>query len=145
MPTNLGVVSGRRSRGAAALLTFLTVLTSLGLLPAAAYADQCAWTARGPAESALAKVHTGDELLKYCEPCGNDKPTPVTVRSVKVQAVKEDPSYFELAINGVGEDTAYLFAKSVGDHWYNLGLAAGCGATQVSQSIRWTPKSGMVR
>lgn len=101
-----------------------------------AHADQCAINSKSVADSAAALVKKGATVLEYCEPCRDAAPgKPYVVQTV---AVKNG----ELYINGATVDLAYLFLKTGPDEFKNVGLLAGCDASDVSEKITGGKPSG---
>jgi hypothetical protein len=104
-----------------------------------AWADQCAWVPEEQARSAAARVHVGDRVREYCEPCKDKAPSDArTVRSAEVRPVRAEPRFWQLVIDGKGVDFAYLFVESKNEpgRFDNLAKLAGCPAEDVSVSIR---------
>jgi hypothetical protein len=123
--------------------------TMVGLVAAAfavlatseARADQCAWVDKAVAEAAAKYLAPKSDWAQFCEPCGDSKPVYRKVQSAPVVRATSSGGYWELVIDGVAVDLAYVYAvratedKKLG----NLALLAGCPATGVSKTIPLPP------
>jgi len=106
-----------------------------------ARADQCAVVTKKVAEFASSILRSGTGTwIEYCEPCGDKPPRKYSERAKKIE-VRKYLSGYQLLINDKAVDLAYIYV-SVGDYnkYSNLGLQAGCGATDVSPTyeMNWT-------
>lgn len=117
----------------------MLVLGALLASAAPARADQCAINPTSVVDQAAALVKLGSTVLELCEPCGDVTPgQPVVVRSVSARDGK-------LFVNGAVSDLAYLFLRTSPDELVNVGLRAGCGASDVSEAIRGGKPTGPVK
>jgi MYXO-CTERM domain-containing protein len=124
------------------LLLALAASTAL-LVPAIAHADQCAWVSKTEAITGARDLgaNFGAKYLDYCEPCGDTKPTPVTVKAVSFAWADDEHKYFEVKVNDKPVDLAYAYTAvdengdGKTDYWQNVGAAAGCPVSGVSTTL----------
>jgi MYXO-CTERM domain-containing protein len=124
------------------LLLALAASSAL-LAPAIAHADQCAWVSKTEAINGAKDLgqHFGAKYLEYCEPCGDTKPTPVTVKGVSFSWADDSHQYFQVKVNGKMVDLAYAYTAvdengdGKADYWQNVGEAAGCPVQDVSSTL----------
>ncbi len=132
------------------LLLALAAASSALLVPAFAHADQCAWVSKTEAINGAKDLgqHFGAKYLEYCEPCGDTKPTPVTVKGVSFSWADESHQYFQVKVNGKMVDLAYAYTAvdedgdGKTDYWQNVGEAAGCPVQDVSSTLDAATVSG---
>jgi hypothetical protein len=117
----------------------MLVLGALLASAAPARADQCAINPTSITDRAAALVKLGSAVLEFCEPCGDVTPgNAFVVRSVFVRDGK-------LFVNGAVSDLAYLFLRTGPDELVNVGMRAGCGASDVSEAIRGGKPTGPLK
>ena len=117
----------------------LTLGIALGTASVVARADQCAWVPEKQARAAAERLHPGDKVRDFCEPCNEKGPGRARlVRSVDVRRVKSAEEYWELVVNGQPVDFAYLFVESREEpgRFDNVARLSDCPATGVSPSIK---------
>jgi uncharacterized protein (TIGR03382 family) len=122
------------------LLIGLVAATSL-LVPAIAHADQCAWMTKEQAIEGAKQIAVngfGTNLLDYCEPCGDTEATAKPVKGISYGAVPDDPSYYQVKVNGNALDLAYVYVlvdtddDAKPDTYVNAGSLAGCPVQDVT-------------
>lgn len=101
------------------LKKFIIILVLAAMLPLIAFADQAAYITQSEAQKAAALLKTQKQIKHYCAPCG-DK----TVKTEDVDKVEAAPagyqSYWEVKINGVGIDLAYVYFQTKDGKWKNV-------------------------
>jgi len=106
------------------------VIGAVALAPALASADQCAYVTKAQADDALQLVAVGDDIVEFCEPCGEGP------QSVKVDTVTSAETGFEntweVSVNGQGIDLAYTFIANGDGKWVNLSKMVDCPSEGVS-------------
>jgi hypothetical protein len=116
-------------------LTHLTVaLVTLVLMPATAYADQCALVSRQQAVAALNNLRIGQTIYKLCEPCGEKAARPIVIRSLSVNS-EPSSDFWSVKVNGEEIDLAYIyieFSRTGLRQRVNLALTATCPARSIS-------------
>lgn len=102
---------------------------------AVAHADQCAWNSEAHARAAARRLPIGSEMVALCEPCGEKVPTRTVVEKVDVKPV--GGTFWEVSVNGVGIDLAYVFihAKAADPFVTNLSKLVGCSSQDVSRTL----------
>jgi MYXO-CTERM domain-containing protein len=122
------------------LLIGLVAATSL-LVPAIAHADQCAWMTQEQAIEGAKQIAVngfGTNLLSYCEPCGDTQATAKPVKGISYNVVPDDPSYYQVKVNGNRLDLAYTYVlvdtddDGKADTYVNAGSLAGCPVQDVT-------------
>lgn len=117
----------------------LTVLLLLVATPVRA--DQCAWVSERQAQAAVRALSGAKSFLAFCEPCEDETPTLIEIRSVRTQPVED--GYHEVLVNDESIDLAYAFVRSPQgvNRYENLSKIVACPSSDVSRFITW-PKSG---
>ena len=98
-------------------LTLLAIL--LAILTTTAFADQAAYITKAQAEKAAAFLKDKKQIRHFCAPCDDkgDKVEDIT----KVEAVMVDyKDFWEVRVNGVGIDLAYVYFQTKKGRWKNL-------------------------
>jgi len=117
---------------------FVAFAISVTLFAGEALADQCAWTGKAIADAGAAVIKTAGSTVSFCEPCDEKAPGPVVKnRSVEVKQV--DAKFWQVWVNGKGQDLAYVFIPTLEGPLKNVGLLVKCGAEDVSAQIPATP------
>lgn len=100
-----------------------------------AYADQCAYVDKEQALKAASFLKLNQLIYRFCEPCGQTTPKPVTIQSISVGTV-DYKNFWQLSINDQGVDLAYTYVpSSLGQKPINLAALVGCSANRVSPFI----------
>jgi hypothetical protein len=111
------------------------LFTATVFTPTVASADQCALISTQTADRAVELARKSTRMIEFCEPCtGGVMRGPFTINKVERGAR-------QVEINGKPVDLAYVFIHTKGDEYKNLGLAVGCGATNVSKVVRSTKQA----
>jgi hypothetical protein len=119
-------------------LLLSSILLATALSAPAARADQCALNPVSVGQAAGKLVKPGATVLEFCEPCGDKAPgQPYKVTSVSFQQG-------QLAVNAKTVDLAYLYVETGAGEFRNVGIAANCIASDVSEWIRNGKPSGRV-
>lgn len=122
----------------------------------AAMADQCAYIEKAQAEKAMETIKVGDQLVSYCEPCGESSSIKGSGKLEIVSTVSSEPTGYEntheVKVNGKGIDLAYTFIKKktfwdkigLGSKKYNnLSKLVGCPSEAVSTKIHYSKRRGV--
>ncbi len=113
------------------------LFTVATLFSITAMADQCQLVSRAEAERALLLIKPGSVVSKFCEVCGDTKPTSTEVVYSVSAAITEGASV--VSVNGESVDLAYLYLKVAPNKKVNVALAIGCetlDASTVSSVIK---------
>lgn len=131
-------------------LSFLS-LTAMSLFGAtSAWADQCAVLNREQAVAAAALLQRNEEVMHFCEPCGENillvPPAKIEkIRSVQIKPWEGDKKSFVVEVNGRQTDLAYLFLTTAELRpesglnekvRFNVGRMAGCESSDTSIYLR---------
>ena len=79
--------------------------------PLPALADQCSYISKEQATNAMARLNLYDEVYFLCEPCGEKVPKLAQIKSLSAVTVDYE-DYWQVEINSVGIDLAYVFVDS---------------------------------
>ncbi len=102
---------------------YLAVLMIL-LLPAILLADIAQAVSKADAQKSVAFLKKIKRIKTYCAPCG-DKTAP-TEAITEVSAAPDGTSKnWQVSVNGSGTDLAYIYYKTKGGRWRNVGIAVG--------------------
>lgn len=97
-----------------------------------ALADQCSYVSKQQAIAALERLKVGQNMYKFCEPCGETSPQTVKINSLSATTVNYQ-NYWQVKVNNAGIDLAYTYVNSSnGNRWINLAAAIDCPARGVS-------------
>ncbi|AXK73165.1 hypothetical protein DWG18_13320 [Lysobacter sp. TY2-98] len=123
----------------APLLLAATIVAATAL---PAWADQFEYLSLPQAQVALRHIRAGDVVHHFCAPCGDERSERMTVRqlgidrvwdargSSKVYRDGDRHGYWELLLNDVGVDLAYVYVRD-GARWRNLADMLGLHPTNV--------------
>lgn len=96
-------------------------------------ADQAAYLSKEEAQRGYALIPTGGEIRHFCAPCGD-----TTWRAEEVRRKSIDKTdfqdYYEVRVNGVGVDLAYVYVPE-GDRWVNVARRAGIEVSDVPETL----------
>lgn len=102
---------------------YFAALTIL-LLPSILFADIAASVSKADAQKSVAFLKKIKRIKNYCEPCGDT--TAKTEAVSEVSAAPDGTSkYWQVSVNGSGTDLAYIYYKTKGGRWRNVGIAVG--------------------
>ena len=122
-------------------LGLMMVLTlGVGFSSSTAWADQCAALTETQAQMALRLLRVGDNVVRYCEPCGD--PVAGAPFAVQTVEVKEKWGYPSVHINGASVDLAYIYAAQPDGTYENLAALAGCPSSSPRKLARQGSTSG---
>jgi len=89
-----------------------------------AQADQAACLSQTAANTAMAFLKVGDEVQKYCHPCGDNVYTKVKVVDLTLSDNSCGGKYYQLKLNGKSIDLAYTYVFNNGK-WENFAFLIG--------------------
>ena len=95
------------------------------VLPTILLADIAAWVSKADAQKSVVFIKKLKSIKNYCAPCGDKTGTTEEVKDVKAAPVKGEKNYWEVAVNGDSKDLAYIYYKTKGGRWRNVGIAVG--------------------
>lgn len=97
---------------------------------AALHADQFAYLEQGIASRAAEILQNENDVLLFCEPCGDLQGSVVEVQKIKIIDVHYQ-GMREIELNGAPIDLAYTFVRRDG-RWKNLAKELGLKPSSVS-------------
>jgi hypothetical protein len=110
---------------------FLSFCFILGL-SSAALADQCSYITKEQSLAATARLQVGQTIYQFCEPCGDKKPTPISIKDLSASTTGFQ-DYWEVKVNNANIDLAYTFIDAgIANQKINLASIIGCPARNVS-------------
>ncbi|MFM2163504.1 MAG: hypothetical protein RLZZ383_3016 [Pseudomonadota bacterium] len=117
------------------------LLILLGL-SAPARADQCAWNpSRRLAIAAARQLAATHHIQHFCAPCGDAVGVVAPVERVTTRVERASGRrYHVVVVNGEDVDLAYVYLPETPTTWRNVGLAVGCGASDVPAVISSPPQ-----
>jgi len=101
------------------------------------FADQAAWITKEQAEKGAKLIKTSGEIRHYCAPCGDNFYRAEKVKtSVAVKAGMSDSKsqYYEVKVNGVEVDLAYVYVRT-GGKWTNAAMLLNIEVTDVPKVL----------
>ena len=124
--------------------TFLSLCITCGL-SSAALADQCAYITKEQSLAAIARLNLGNTIYQFCEPCGDIKPTPVSIQELSATSTGYE-DYWEVKVNGSNIDLAYTFIDArINNRKINLAAVVGCPASNVNVILPANNKRPIIR
>lgn len=97
------------------------------------FADQCAMISKKQASGALKHLKKGTTVYKFCAPCGDTFPTPITIRNVQISDSDENVQVY---VNSNEEiDLAYVYVPSGQGNYVNLAILVGCPVSDVPKYL----------
>lgn len=98
-----------------------------------AFADQAIYLDKVDAERAVALLKNAESLKTYCAPCNDPSVKHIVVASI-LSAKVNYQDFWEVQINGKGEDLAYLYFLD-NNKWRNVAMALNIPVSDVSEFI----------
>lgn len=108
----------------------LIIVTTITLVSAFSFADQCAYISKAQAKKAVKILLDAKSVKSLCEPCGETNPETVKVESLGLRKAGYQ-NYSEVVINDKGIDLAYTYVNGK-----NLAMLSGCPVQDVSPTIK---------
>ncbi|MGE0525640.1 MAG: hypothetical protein AB7G93_07630 [Bdellovibrionales bacterium] len=109
----------------------IAVAVALSAFGSVAMADQCAVVTAEQAAQAVEIIQAATTVEHMCEPCGENRPTQLSVRNVDLQTFSGVGSgQYSVLINGKSADLAYTYVNG-----YNVAYMVGCPTQGVSMTI----------
>ena len=112
------------------------LVASIFLISASARADQCSYLTRDQADRAINGIVASSRVaLDFCEPCGDSAPgKPYRITEVRIREAGYQ-NYWEILVNKVPVDLAYLYIKTGRFSWSNVATLLGCETQGVSTTL----------
>lgn len=96
-------------------------------------ADQAAYVTKANADRAIELLKNTQTVKSYCAPCSDVVAKSIAVTNV-TSADANFQGFWEVSINGQGEDLAYLYFLDKGK-WRNVAIALGIPVEEVPEFI----------
>lgn len=104
-----------------------------------AFADQAIYLDKVDAERAVALLKNSETLKDYCAPCNDPSVKHIVVASI-LSAKVNYKEFWEVQVNGKGEDLAYLYFLD-NNKWRNVAMALNIPVSDVSEFITGSEKN----
>lgn len=109
----------------------LSLCLTLGI-GSKALADQCSYITKEQSLAAVARLKVGQTIYQFCQPCGDQAPTPVSIKDLSAGTTGYQ-NYWEVKVNSSNIDLAYTYVDAgIGNQKINLAAVVGCPASNVS-------------
>ena len=115
----------------------MKILTAAAIIAAfciSAFADQAAYITRQQAEKALSQMKNVKQIKHFCAPCDDRSIRTEDVNTIEI-APTEDGKYWEVKVNGVGIDLAYVYYQNSKGKWRNAAIEAKIKVKDVPKEI----------
>jgi len=103
----------------------ITALLLTTFLAIAAFADQAAYVTKKQGEAAVVLLKGQKRIRHYCAPCDDKGDKVEDIQTVDVAVADESKGYWEVKVNGVGIDLAYVYYETKDGKWKNLAKEIG--------------------
>ena len=119
--------------------TILAVAIFFIMLVIPVFADQAAYVTKKQAEAAAVFLKDKKQIRHYCAPCDDKGDRVEDINTIDATVVDEDKGYWEVKVNGVGIDLAYVYFETKDGKWKNLAKELDI---KVKDVPKYLPKSG---